>query len=96
MTDLLSVFENLRRPKTLILAARIGSSEYRREKDLKRLLRLNASPTPGSGLSRLMALEQDLEATRKNGDATYRITKHVEILAALLAEAALLQRRKIV
>lgn len=92
MSDLFHVFKSLRRPKTLIRAARIGVAQYRREQDLKRLLRAGRAPAPGTGMSRLLTIEQDLEAIRLSGDATYSITKHVEILVALMAEARLLRR----
>lgn len=74
MSDLLSVFNKLRRPKTLIRAARIGAKEYRRDRDLKRLMRQSVLPKPGKGMMSLLEIEHDLEATRTNGNATYSIT----------------------
>ena len=47
-------------------------------------------------LTMLMAMEQDLEVTRKTGNATYSISRHVEILAALIAEAACLAQNQTV
>ncbi|MCA8868009.1 MAG: hypothetical protein KDA67_05120 [Rhodobacteraceae bacterium] len=96
MSDLLKVFNSLRRPKLLIRAARIGSANYRRERDLRRLIKSQSLPKPGSGLTMLMAMEQDLEVTRKTGNATYSISRHVEILAALIAEAACLAQNQTV
>ncbi|NOX73085.1 MAG: hypothetical protein GXP03_05530 [Alphaproteobacteria bacterium] len=93
MTDVLSIFNTLRRPRILIRAARIAASEYRRDRDLKRLLRAGKLPNPGKTMPRLLAMEQDIEATRQAGHATYSITKHVEILAALVAEATFLSRK---
>ena len=92
MSDLVSLFKKLRRPKMLIRAARIGVSDYHRDRDLKRLLRSVRLPAPGAGMTRLLAMEQDLEAVRTVGDSTYSISKHVEVLAALMAEAQLLRR----
>lgn len=88
MSELLKVFNGLRRPKLLIRAARIGSANYRRERDLRRLIKSQSLPKPGKGLTMLMAMEQELEVIRKTGNATYSISRHVEILAALIAEAA--------
>ena len=44
MTDLATILAALRRPKILIRAARAGLVDYRRERDLKRLLRQRAPP----------------------------------------------------
>ncbi len=96
MKELLDIFNKLRRPKMLIRAARIGSSDFRRDRDLKRLLRIISVPKPGKSMTRLLALEQDLEETRRAGDATYSISKHVEILAALIAEASFLTRKTLI
>ncbi len=93
MTDVLSIFNKLRRPRILIRAARIGAADYRRDRDLKRLLRSVKLPVPGKSMPRLLAMEQDIEATRQAGYATYSITKHVEILAALVAEATFIGRK---
>jgi uncharacterized protein DUF6477 len=93
MKDVLSIFNTLRRPRILIRAARIGAADYRRERDLKRLLRAAKLPNPSKTMPRLLAMEQDIEATRKAGYATYSISKHVEILAALVAEATFLNRK---
>jgi len=95
MSDLMHIFKSLRRPKLLIKAAKIGSENFRRDRDLKRLLKAQRLPNPGGGLSRLLALEEELETTRKSGNATYSISRHVEILAALIAEAQFLPRPKL-
>ena len=87
MTTLLHVFNKLRRPKLLIRTARFGSAEFQRDRDLKRLLKAASLPRPGMGMPRLLALEQDLEENRQTGNATYSISRHVEILAALMTEA---------
>ena len=90
MTDLASVLNALRRPKILVRAARCGVSDYRRERDLKRLLRQPRSTAPGATIGSLLAEETRLEATRAAGEATYSIQRHVAVLTAILAEARLL------
>ena len=80
----------LRRPGILVRAARICAREFRRERDLKRLLRANRLPGPGRCLPRLLEMEARCEAARGAGDATYSMSRHVETLAALLTEMALL------
>lgn len=82
-------FHALRRPRLLIRAARFGLSDFRRERDLRRILS-DAAPPPGMAtLARLLDLEEALEAERTTGVTTYRPARHVEALIALMAEARL-------
>lgn len=90
MTDLFSVLNALRRPKLLIRAARCGVADYRRERDLKRILRQSRASAPVQALGSLLAEETRLEANREAGEATYSIQRHVAVLTAILAEARLL------
>ena len=90
MTDLLTVLHALRRPKILIRAARAGVVDYRRDRDLKRLLRQSRSTAPTQAIGSLLAEEGRLEDTRTAGEATYSIQRHVAVLTAILAEARLL------
>jgi hypothetical protein len=90
MTDPLSLFAAIRRPRLMIRAARLGIAEYRRDRDLKRLL--GATPAPDRALPALLDAEALAEATRQTGDAAYSIARHVELLIALMAEARLAAR----
>jgi len=92
MSDLSAAFRSLRRPKLLIRAARLGLEDYVRDRDLARITRSEVPPPPGRALDRLMAEEDLLERTRRAGDAGYSVTRHVELLIALMAEARLLPR----
>lgn len=77
----------LRRPKTLIRAARHGATRYRRERDLK-FLSATGKTLSGDGIvDRLVACEDVLEATRKSGAADYNVHQHVTVLTVLIAEA---------
>jgi Family of unknown function (DUF6477) len=89
MTDLATVLAALRRPKILIRAARAGVVDYRRERDLKRLLRQSRGAAPTQAIGTLLAEENRLEANRAAGEATYSIQRHVAVLTAILAEARL-------
>lgn len=91
MFDTMEKLHALRRPKLLIRAARHGCLEYNRKRDLRRLLRSDPLPAPLRALSRLMDLEADLEDTRQQGDNAYSVTRHVEVLIALMGEARLLK-----
>jgi Family of unknown function (DUF6477) len=90
MTDFASVLNALRRPKILIRAARAGVSDYRRDRDLKRLLRHARSAAPHQAIGPLLAEERRLEDTRTAGEATYSIQRHVAVLTAIIAEARLI------
>ena len=90
MTDIMQLLSSLRRPRLLIRAARFGIADYNRERDLKRLIREPSAPAPERALTRLMSEEAHLEDTRTNGDASYSVARHVDILIALMAEARLL------
>lgn len=89
MTDFATILATLRRPKILIRAARAGVADYRRERDLRRLLRRSAG-APATAISTLLDEEHRLEATRTSGEATYNLQRHVAVLTAILAEARLL------
>lgn len=94
MSDFRLVLANLRRPRLLMRAARFGLGDYRRERDLRRLVK--CGPSPEETVPTLILEEEKLEATRLAGDAAYSIARHIEVLIALLAEAQLLRRRGLV
>jgi hypothetical protein len=91
MTDIQTLIANLRRPKLLIRAARFGLSDYRRDRDLRRLL--GQISTPERAVARLLSEEEQLEEHRRTGEAAYSVTRHIEILIALISETRLLPRR---
>lgn len=94
MKDLVELVNTLSRPRLLIRAARFGLCEYNRERTLKRLTRSQAMPTPQSAVNALLTFESDLETARQAGDASYSVSRHVEILIALISEARLLARAR--
>ncbi len=90
MTDFCARLADLRRPRLLLHAARFGLSDYRRERDLRRLI---GTPTsPEAAVAQLLREEGKLEENRKRGDAGYSIARHIDVLIALLAEARLFTR----
>lgn len=91
MSDFRTLLSNLRRPRLLMHAARFGLGDYRRERDLRRLVRCGMSPE--ETVPSLMSVEEELEATRLAGAASYSPARHIEVLIALLAEASLLRRQ---
>ena len=90
MTDFRALLNDLRRPRLLIRAARFGMEDYRRERDLKRLV---PSPlSPARTVPQLIAQEERLEEIRRAGDAAYSVARHIDVLIALMAEVRLLPR----
>jgi Family of unknown function (DUF6477) len=89
MSDIRTLLATLRRPRLLMHAARFGLGDYRRERDLRRLVKSIASPEVS--VPRLIEVERHLEDTRLAGDASYSVARHIEVLIALLAEARLLR-----
>ena len=87
MTDARPALAALRRPRLLIRAARFGLADYRRARDLKRLLGLWPLPAPQLVFMALIEAEQRQEDRRAAGAAEYSVTRHVELLIALMAEA---------
>ncbi|MGH1369118.1 MAG: DUF6477 family protein [Maritimibacter sp.] len=92
MTDAVTILNALRRPRLLIRAARFGIEDYNRDRDLRRLMKTTSTPSPQVALDRLLAEEEQLEATRQTGAASYSIARHVDVLIALMGEARLLPR----
>ena len=90
MSDLCMMLANLRRPRLLMHAARFGLGDYRRDRDLRRLVRVSASPE--ETLPQLIEVEREIEDTRIAGDASYSVARHIDVLIALRAEARLLRR----
>jgi hypothetical protein len=90
MSDVRTLLANLRRPRLLMRAARFGLGEYRRDRDLRRLLPRAVSSE--ETLPQLISAEERLEATRLAGDASYSAARHIDVLIALLAEMQLLRR----
>lgn len=92
MRDICKALENLRRPRLLMNAARSGLVNYRRDRDLRRLIGTEPSTPMDITLPKLLTEENRLEIIRLSGDAAYPVARHLEVMIALLAEASLLPR----
>lgn len=90
MSDFRKTLSELRRPRLLMRAVRFGMSEYRRDRDLRRLI--DGDAPPERALPRLIHAEAVLEDTRLRGDSTYSVARHIEVLIALMNEVRLLPR----
>jgi Family of unknown function (DUF6477) len=93
MHDIRTFLSELRRPRLLVRAARHGLQDYRRERDLTRLVAAAPRQAPEATLDFLVETEERMEATRRAGDASYSIARHIEVLIAMMAEARLLPHR---
>lgn len=94
MTDFLHLITNLRRPRMLVRAARHGLQDYRRDRDLRRLVDPAVMHAPQRTLAGLVEEEELAEDARLRGDATYSIARHIELLIALMAEVQLLPHQR--
>lgn len=91
MTDFRTKIHQLQRPKMLIHAARMGLADYRRERDLRRFGYI--SWPPEKTLPHLLDAEGHLEECRRNGEMSYSIAQHIDVLIALMGEMRLLPPR---
>ncbi len=89
MTDCMTMLKSLRRSRLLISAARLGVHDYRRERDLKRLIKTTRVPAPRRAIMHLLQIEIALEEARKLGEGRYNVVRHVDVMIALMGEAAL-------
>lgn len=94
MPTLEETVSRLRRPGMLVAAAVHGTQLYQRRRDLRRMLRVAIPATPRLALERLVPIEAELEQRRVTRAKGYSITRHVDILAALMAEAQALTARR--
>ncbi|MDF3606471.1 DUF6477 family protein [Paracoccus sp. DMF-8] len=83
--------EAIRRPMTLIRAARAGQQGWRRKRDLRALLRSDTLPDPQRALPLLRDLENRQNKARLEGAADYDLRRHVMLLIAILAETRALR-----
>lgn len=90
MTDLLGQMASIQRPSLLVQAARIAAQRYRREKHLRPLLGSSHLPRHTVALLRLSEIESEMNARREIRNATYSVTRHIDVLTAMVAEARLI------
>ncbi|WP_146585466.1 DUF6477 family protein [Puniceibacterium confluentis] len=91
MTTALRCLDTIRRPRLLIRTARIGVADYRRNVHLHRLLGLAHLPRNEAALEQLITLEQEIDTQRQECAASYSISRHIEVLVAMMGEAQLLR-----
>ncbi|QHQ34940.1 DUF6477 family protein [Algicella marina] len=90
MSEVIQSLNELRRPRLLVRAARLGASLYRRDRDLAAAL--GGEPSHRQTLSSLLSLEESIESIRRRGNGAYSPEKHIRVLTALIAEAQIFNR----
>ena len=95
MKDILSILNDIRRPRLLIRAARVGAEDYSRDLHLKRHLGYRDLPRNGPALMLLMEIESALNEQRRANDAGYSLVRHVDVLIAIFGEARLLRASRV-
>lgn len=87
MQDIHTFISQLKRPKLLVRAARFGQDDYRRTRDLRRLLKTDNLPRPGAALMALAEIEADMNDLRLQKSASYSLAIHIDALTAIMAES---------
>lgn len=85
-----SAITQVTRPRILVKAAQIATQSYIREKQLGRILSRSKLPSHAGAITLLTEKEATLNEARLNGEASYRIQRHITVLSALLGELQLL------
>ncbi|SEN65902.1 hypothetical protein SAMN04488003_1254 [Loktanella fryxellensis] len=86
MQDIQSRVKQLKRPGLLVRAALFGVDEYRRSRDLQRLLPGLGSAAHGPVLIALLESERALEDERIAHQMAYSVARHIDLLTAIMAE----------
>ncbi len=89
MFDFAEYLGTLRRPKLLIAAATHAAADQRLPALRRSLFRLGLNTNSAAQL--LVVEEQSLNERRTCGDASYPLSAHVVVLAALLRQASFTQ-----
>lgn len=91
MTNPIATLDRLRRPRLLINAARIGTSEYSRDAHLARHIGTDSLPCSDTALRKLIDIESEINSARCARLAHYSVARHVDVLIAIMGEARLLR-----
>ena len=89
MINTKSILANLKRPKILVNAARLGMANYDRDADLRFIVKTTKTPNHEVAIEALLTREGELEDNRKNAQASYSVHEHIRVLTALLSEVRL-------
>ena len=85
--DILQRMDHLKRPPILVRAAKEGALRYQRRAHLKRFFGETPPTQSKDVLGQLLRLEDQSNDQRLAETADYSVTRHVDILIALIGEA---------
>lgn len=86
MSEFRDKLSMVKRPKILVKAAKIASRTYIRTRDLSTILGYSHPVTDTLIAKQLFDLEHFTNKERLQGDASYDLKKHVQVLSALISE----------
>jgi Family of unknown function (DUF6477) len=86
MQDIQSRVKQLKRPGLLVRAAVFGVDDYRRSRDLQRLLPGMGFAAHGPVLIALLEAERAVEDERTGHETAYSVARHIDLLTAIVAE----------
>jgi len=95
IVTVLETLGTIKRPPLMMRTARHGTLDYNRVTDLRRILRLPATPPPGAATVRLLIEFEELQENLRTRPPheignPWRPARHIEVLIALIAEARLM------
>ena len=90
MSQKSSALTGLRRPRILIKTARALGKKYTRRKGLHGLVKETGKTTSLGLIEALKCQESAAEELRLLNNGTYRAQRHIQLLAALIAESGAL------
>jgi len=81
-----------RRPKILLSAVRQACKFYSRDRDLSKIIHTIGRIDSTRLSERLLDKEECLDQARRTGCASYNLSKHIQVLVALVEEIKLIKR----
>jgi hypothetical protein len=89
MQDSLQKLNEIKRPRLLVEAARLGESNYARDRHLRRVFGPAHPSAPRATLPRLEEMEREINELRVARDGRYSPIRHIDLLIAIMGEARL-------
>ena len=86
MENALQKLSQLKRPKVLNTAVRLGLPQYKRQKELSRILGFKFEGSDKELIHYLFQIEAAINEQRLQHDPFYRMVYHIDVLIALIHE----------
>lgn len=95
MQDVITMLQNMHRPRLMMRAAKAGAEGYRRDAHLPRLLGHSTLPRHNQALLKLIEIETELNTKRKATEPDYSLMRHLDVLIAMVGEARILRAAQV-